>query len=139
MGIKRGSFEQVELSQQVERAVEHSTIRPDEGETLRAGAGALQSWSDAFGKMADMATKAKGVKDANMATQSACKTAMDSALDTLKDYDAKPDNQKNKEERAKIVDSVSQAESRYNASKSLGVFSGKFDMNRDYTDWNKGQ
>ncbi len=132
MGIRRGSFEGVSLSSQVERAVEHSTIRPDEGTPLRIGAQALDSWADAFGKMANLATKMKAKKDANAATQATCRDMRNDALDALDAYDTLPDNQKNDAQRAKLASAVEQATARYDASMKLGVFSGKFDMSRDY-------
>lgn len=132
MGVKRGSFETTQLSSAVARAVEHSTIRPDEGTPLRIGAKALDSWADAFGKMADAASRFKAKSDANKATQDTCKKMYDSALDSLNDYDSLPDNKKNAEQRATLQSAVDQAAARYDASMRLGVFSGDFDMNKDY-------
>lgn len=135
MGIQRGAFEQTALSGQVARAVEHSTIRPDEGAALRSGAQALNAWSDAFGKMAGLAKKAKAKMDANKATQAACKDAAKAAAKAYEDYEAKPQNEQNAKKLQELKDASTQAEARYNASKTLGVFSYNFDMNKDYVKW----
>lgn len=135
MGIQRGAFEQTALSGQVARAVEHSTIRPDEGAALRSGAQALNAWSNTFGKMAELAKKIKAKKDANSATQAACKDAANAAAKAFEDYEAKPQNEQNAEKLQELKDASAQATERYNASKTLGVFSGNFDMNKDYVKW----
>ncbi len=132
MGMRRGSFEGVSLSSQVERTVEHSAIRPDEGTPLRIGAKALDSWADAFGKMANAASKMKAKGDANVATQATCRNMRNEAIDALDAYDTLPDNQKNPTQRAKLESAVEQATARYDASKTLGVFSYTLDMSRDY-------
>lgn len=132
MGVKRGSFESVSLSSQVERAVEHSTIRPDEGAPLRIGAKALDSWSDAFGKMAKLASKVKAKQGANAGIQGSCETAMDRAASRLREYEAMDPSLQNNEEHSKLQQAFEQASARYRASKTLGVFSGDFDMDRDW-------
>lgn len=139
MGIRRGSFEGVSLSSQVERAVEHSTIRPDEGTPLRTGAKALDSWADAFGKMANLASKVKAKKDANAATQATCETAMDQAASRLREYEAMDPSLQNNEEHSKLQQAFEQSSARYRASKTLGVFSGDFDMDRDWVAWEQKQ
>ncbi len=139
MGIRRGSFEGVSLSSQVERAVEHSTIRPDEGTPLRIGAQALDSWADAFGKMANLATKMKAKKDANAATQATCEDAMNQAASRLREYEAMDPSLQNGEEHGKLQQAFDQASARYRASQTLGVFSGDFDMNRDWVAWEQKQ
>lgn len=132
MGVKRGSFESVSLSSQVERAVEHSTIRPDEGAPLRIGAKALDSWSDAFGKMANLASKVKAKQDANKATQATCKDAMNQAVKDYEDYSARPKNEQDATQLERLRGRAESTSARYDASMKLGVFSGNFDMNRDY-------
>ena len=132
MGVKRGSFESVSLSSQVERAVEHSTIRPDEGAPLRIGAKALDSWSDAFGKMANLASKVKAKKDANAATQATCKDAMNQAVKEYEDYSARPKNEQDATQLERLRGRAESTSARYDTSMKLGVFSGNFDMNRDY-------
>ena len=132
MGVKRGSFESVSLSSQVERAVEHSTIRPDEGAPLRIGAKALDSWSDAFGKMANLSSKVKEKLDANKATQATCKDAMNLAVKAYEDYSARPKNEQDATQLERLRGGVESTSARYDASMKLGVFSGDFDMNRDY-------
>lgn len=135
MGIRRGSFEGVSLSSQVERAVEHSTIRPDEGTPLRIGAKALDSWADAFGKMANLATKMKAKKDANAGIQNACKSAADAADKEYLDYITQPKETRDAGVEADLKRRMDQADARFRASKTLGVFSGGFDMNRDWVAW----
>ena len=132
MGIRRGSFEGVSLSSQVERAVEHSTIRPDEGTPLRTGAKALDSWADAFGKMANLATEVKKKQDANKATQATCKDAMNQAVKDYEDYSARPKNEQDATQLERLRGRAESTSARYDASMRLGVFSGDFDMNRDY-------
>lgn len=135
MGIRRGSFEGVSLSSQVERAVEHSTIRPDEGTPLRIGAQALDSWADAFGKMANLASKMKAKKDANAGIQSACESASREADRAYRDYISQPEETRDSKIEAGLKTSMEQAGARYRASKTLGVFSGDFDMERDWVAW----
>lgn len=141
MGMKRGIFEAVSLSSSEARAVQHSTIRPDEGTPLRIGAKALDAWADAFGKMAEMSSRVKAVKSQNRATQDACWGAKKEALDALNEFDSNPANKNNKEQRAELQAAVDQASARYDASMTLGVFSNAFDMNqkRDWVEWKQKQ
>lgn len=139
MGVKRGSFEGVSLNSAVERAVEHSTIRPDEGTPLRIGAKALDSWADAFGKMAEAASRAKAKEDANAATQATCEGAMNQAASRLREYEAMDPSLQNSEEHGELQQAFDQAIARYRASQTLGVFSDDFDMNRDWVAWERKQ
>lgn len=132
MGVKRGSFESVQLSSAVAKAVEHSTIRPDEGTPLRIGAKALDSWANAFGEMANLSSKMKAKQDANAATQATCKDAMNQAVKDYEDYSARPKNEQDATQLERLRGRAESTSARYDASMRLGVFSGDFDMNRDY-------
>lgn len=132
MGFRRGSFENTSITSSVGRAKEHSTIRPDEGVPLRMGAKALDSWANAFGKMAQTASRVKAVQQQNANTQSVCKEAAMNAATELQNYKDMDPSIQNKEELANLEQRANQMNARYRASMTLGVFSNEFDMNKDY-------
>lgn len=134
MGFRRGSFENTSITSSVGRAKEHSTIRPDEGTPLRIGAKALDSWADAFGKMAQTASRAKAVQQQNANTQSVCKEAVMNAATELQNYKDMDPSIQNKQELANLEQRANQMNARYRASMKLGVFSNEFDMNKDYAE-----
>lgn len=127
MGFRRGSFENTSVVSSVGRAKEHSTIRPDEGTPLRIGAKALDSWANTFGKMAQK-------EENNASLQSVCKEAAMNAATDLQNYKDMDPSIQDKQERANLEMRANQMNARYRASMKRGVFSGEFDMNRDYAE-----